>query len=553
MNQEVNVDPQTLPEAVSETKRRISIIWLLPIIAAAIGGWLFYKSIVNAPIKVVVQFKKAEGITANKTMALYKGLPAGKVSKVALSQKGDAVDVQIDFDPSFEQLIRQNTKFWLVTPTVNMTGVSGLETIVSGNYIAMRPGDGEPAFTFKAMDGPPPLDESAPGLRLILMSPEQPSVQNGSPVYYRRYEVGSVQTLSISEDKQSFNIGIHILPEYQSLVTKESRFWDASGIHVSGSISDLDIRVESFTAMLRGGIAFDNPMVNETSAPAEDMEQFKLYKDYKEAQSGITIFIRFATGQGLIPKSTKVRFKGIDIGLVESVNVLSDLSGVTAGVIMDPRTNRALREGTQFWLVSPKVSLSEVSGLETLVSGSYINIKPNLKGKSARHFVALKNAPGEAADPGQLEIVLQGDRRGSLKTGSPVYYRQVQVGEVSDYKLASTGDAVNIFVIIFKKYVPLVRENSVFFNVSGIDFGLFSGLKTESLEALVSGGVAFATPDEDTMGKRAQKGWIFQLHDKAEGSWLRWAPRIPLELKGSPPKKKFPKPTEETPAATFEN
>jgi paraquat-inducible protein B len=553
MSEDVNVEPRALQEAIPETKRRISIIWLLPIIAVAIGGWLFYKSIINAPVKVAIQFKSAAGITADKTKVLYKGLPAGKVSGVTLNQKGDTVNVEIEFNPSVKHLIRQNTKFWLVTPTVKMTGISGLETIVSGNYIAMRPGDGPPAVTFKALDEPPPLDENAPGLRLILTSPEQPSVQHGSPVYYRRYEVGSVQTLTISDDHQSFDIGIHILPKYKSLVTKDSRFWDASGIHVSGSISDLDIRMESITAILRGGIAFDTPTIDETSTPAEDMENFKLYKDYKEAQSGITIFIRFATGQGLTPKSTKVRFKGIDIGLVEAVNVLPDLSGVTATVMMDPRTDRALREGTQFWLVSPKVSLSEVSGLETLVGGSYINVKPNLKGNPTRQFNALKKAPGETADAGQLEIVLQGGSRGSLKVGSPVYFRQVQVGEISDYELASTGDAVNIFTIIYKKYVPLVYENSVFFNVSGMDFGLFSGLKTESLEALISGGVAFATPEGDAKGKRAENGMIFRLHDKAEGSWLRWSPRIPLKLKKSPPKKKFPKSMDKTSPVTFEN
>jgi paraquat-inducible protein B len=545
MSEELDIDPQILPEAVAKTGRRISVIWLLPIIAAAIGGWLFYKSIINAPIKVVILFDNAEGITADKTKVLYKGLSAGKVSKVALSRKGDAVDVNINFDPALEHLIRQNTKFWLVTPTVNMTGITGLETIVTGNYIAMQPGDGPPSFTFKALEGPPPLNKNAPGLRLILTSPEQPSVQIGSPVYYRRHEVGSVQTLSIAEDYQSFNIGVHILPEYQKLVTKESRFWDAGGIHVSGSISDLDIRTESLTALLRGGIAFDNLNPTETSEPAEDMEEFKLYKDYKEARSGITIFIRFATGQGLNPKSTRVRFKGIDIGVVEKVTVLPDLSGVTATVKMDPRTNRGLREGTRFWLVTPKVSLSEVSGLETLVGGTYINVKPNLKGKPTRHFIALNNAPGGIAKPGQLEIILQGESRGSLKAGSPVYFRKVQVGEVSDFEMASSGNAVNIYVIVYKKYVPLVRENSVFYNVSGMDFGLFSGLKTESLEALVSGGVAFATPEGDAMGKLAEKGRIYQLHAKAEGRWLRWAPRIPLKLKNSPPRKKFPKPQAE--------
>jgi paraquat-inducible protein B len=546
MNEELNVDSQALPEAIAGTKRRISIIWLLPVIAATIGGWLFYDSIINAPVNVVIQFKTAEGIMADKTKVLYKGLPAGKVRDVSLSQKGDTVDVQVEFDPALEHLIRQDTEFWLVTPTVNMTGITGLETIVTGNYIAIRPGGGPPASVFKALDTPPPLDEGAPGVRLILTSPEQPSVQHGSPVYYRRYEVGSVQTLAIAEGKQSFDIGIHILPEYQNLVTKQSRFWNASGFHVSGSISDLDIRIESFTAILRGGIAFDTPNPGETSAPVEDMDKFKLYADYKEAQSGITIFVRFTTGQGLKPKSTNVRFKGIDIGVVEDVIVLPDLSGVTATIMMDPRANRALREGTQFWLVSPKVSLSEVSGLETIVSGTYIDVKPNLDGEPTRHFVALKNAPGETAERGQLEIILQGERRGSLKAGSPVYFRQVQVGEVSGSEMASTGDAVNIYVIIYKRYVPLVRENSVFFNVSGMDFGLFSGLKTESLEALVAGGVAFATPEGDAMGKKVAKGWIFELHDEAEGSWLRWAPQIPLKLKKSPPKKKFPKTTVET-------
>jgi hypothetical protein len=107
MSEEANVAPQALPEALPETKRSISIIWLLPILAAAIGGWLFYKSIINAPVKVVIQFKTAEGITADKTKAFYKGLPAGKVSEVALSREGDAVNVKIEFDPSLEHLIRQ--------------------------------------------------------------------------------------------------------------------------------------------------------------------------------------------------------------------------------------------------------------------------------------------------------------------------------------------------------------------------------------------------------------------------------------------------------------
>ncbi|WP_319522399.1 MlaD family protein [uncultured Desulfosarcina sp.] len=546
MTSENKIDTKTLPDAIPKTRRGISIIWLLPIIAAAIGGWLYYKSIVNAPYEVEIQFKSAEGIEAGKTKVVYKGLPAGTVNNVQLSPKGDAVDVRVGFDPNLKHLIRKNTKFWMVTPTVNLSGVTGLETIVSGNYIAMRPGDGPAETHFTGLDGPPPLDVTAPGLHLILTSAEQPSIEAGSPISYRKHQVGSVQSVRLTENKQSFEIAVHIQPEYQSLVTKGSRFWNASGIHITGSLTDIDIRTESFTSMLKGGIAFDTPDDEEKPVQAENMDKFVLYDDYQEAQSGIVISILFKTGQGLSAKSTKVRFKGLEIGLVDKVRIEPDLSGVTARVVMDPQTRRILREGTKFWLVSPKVSLTEVSGLDTLVSGTYIDVLPNLKGDPSRKFVALDESPAGKAGPGHLDIILQGERRGSVKAGSPVYFRQVQVGEVTGYELASSGDAVNINAVIYKPYVPLVYENSVFYNVSGMDFGLFSGLKTESLEAVMTGGVSFATPEGDAMGKPAKNGRIFQLHEKAQSGWLKWSPNIPLKLKNSPPRKDFPKLKKET-------
>ncbi len=549
MTEENKIDPQAFPSAIPQKKRGISVIWLLPIIAAAIGGWLYYKSIVNAPVEVEIQFKSADGIEAGKTKVVYKGLPAGTVDNVQLSPKGDAVEVRVGFDPRLKHLIRKNTKFWMVTPTVNASGVTGLETIVSGNYIAMRPGDGPAAARFEGLEGPPPLDQNAAGLHLILTSPEQPSIEGGSPIYYRKHQVGTVQDVRLTESKQSFEIAIHIQPEYESLVTKGSRFWNASGVHISGSITDLDIRTESLTSLVRGGIAFDTPDYGEDTVPAENMDKFALFEDYQEAQSGIVVSILFKTGQGLTPKSTKVRFKGLEIGLVDSVKVRPDLSGVTAKVVMDTQARRILRKGTQFWLVSPKVSLTEVSGLDTLVSGTYIDVLPNLKGKPARKFVALDKAPVTKAVSGHLDIILQGESRGSVKAGSPVYYKQVQVGEVTGYELASSGDAVNINAVIYKKYVPLVHENSVFFNVSGVDFGIFSGLKTESLEALMTGGVSFATPEGDAMGKRAKNGFIFELHKEARERWLRWSPGIPLKIKNSPAKKDFPKPRKETNAA----
>jgi paraquat-inducible protein B len=154
------------------------------------------------------------------------------------------------------------------------------------------------------------------------------------------------------------------------------------------------------------------------------------------------------------------------------------------------------------------------------------------KGATQRAFVAM-DAPAPAAKtPKQLQILLTADRRGSVKSGSPVYYRQVKVGEVNGAALAKTADTVNITCAIEKKYAPLVRENSRFWNVSdiGVDLGLFRGgqIKTESLESILAGGLAFATPDEDQMGATAKNGALFSLYDAPEDAWLAWRPKIPL-------------------------
>jgi paraquat-inducible protein B len=200
-------------------------------------------------------------------------------------------------------------------------------------------------------------------------------------------------------------------------------------------------------------------------------------------------------------------------------------------VIMDPRAEPVLVSGTRFWLVTPKLDITGVSGLETLTSGPYIAIDPG-KGTPQRLFTAVEAPASADKAPKHLKIVLTADRRGSLKSGSPVYYRQIKVGEVTGAELARTADHVDVHVAVEEKYAPLVRENTRFWNVSGIgvDFGLFRGgqIKTESLESILAGGVSFATPDNDTMGKPVKNGAIFPLQQAPEKEWLTWRPKIPL-------------------------
>jgi len=177
--------------------------------------------------------------------------------------------------------------------------------------------------------------------------------------------------------------------------------------------------------------------------------------------------------------------------------------------------------------------LITTSNLETLVTGQYLEVLPASKSTGPqKSFVALKDPPNASARDEGLSVVLSAPRRGSIKPGVPVTYREVTVGKVMGYELGQTADRVLIHILIEPRYASLVRGGSRFWNSSGfgVDFGLFRGatVRTESLETLIDGGIAFATPEGERMGAQARPEQTFPLFDKAEDEWLQWAPKISL-------------------------
>jgi paraquat-inducible protein B len=196
-------------------------------------------------------------------------------------------------------------------------------------------------------------------------------------------------------------------------------------------------------------------------------------------------------------------------------------------------TDRIARAGSQFWVVRPQLGLLRTANLETLVSGQYLEVLPASKpGAAQTRFTALAEAPDSAAREEGLRITLSAPRRGSIKPGVIISYREVPVGKVLSFELGKTADRVFIHALIEPRYAPLVHSGSRFWHTSGVgvDASLFNGVKvrTESLESLMEGGISFATPNETQMGNRALNGQTFALHDDAEDEWLTWAPKIPL-------------------------
>jgi paraquat-inducible protein B len=191
-----------LPLAKKRPVSNWSAIWVLPLIALLIGGWLGWRAYSQAGVEIQVIFESGEGIQAGKTEVIYKGMSIGKVKRLALdrseSQRGVIATLEMSND--VESHLRAETRFWLVKPSVTLAGITGLEALVSGNYIAVSPGEGEPTYKFKALPEAPPLSDDRPGLHLTLKAERLGSLNRDSPVFYKQIQVGRVKSYALGED-----------------------------------------------------------------------------------------------------------------------------------------------------------------------------------------------------------------------------------------------------------------------------------------------------------------------------------------------------------------
>ena len=512
-----------LPTAKTRPASNWSAIWILPLIALVIGGWLGWRAYSETGINIQVRFESGEGIVANKTEVVYKGMPVGKVKTLALDEDGPSKGViaTVEMDKDVERYLRTNTRFWLVKPSVTLAGITGLETLVSGNYIAVSPADGEPTRKFKALSQEPPLSDAKPGLHLTLKAERLGSLNRGSPVFYKQIQVGQIKSYVLSEDQSTVEVKVYIEPTYANLVRKHTRFWNASGISIDANLSGLKLRSESLASIVAGGIAFATPENRQDSPPTDPNLPFRLYEDFDAAQAGIKVKVKLSDFEGLQAGRTPVMYKGIQVGSLKGLKVDPDLTSASAELALDPLAEDYLVEGTQFWVVKPSISLAGITGLEALVKGNYIAIRPGDKGsKPEREFVARPKAPPlDLRSPG-LHMVLFTDNLGSLDVGSPILYKQVKVGSVQSYQFSRTKKQLIIGVHIEKEYEGLVNGSTRFWNASGVTLtgGLTGGIqvKSESLQSLMAGGIAFETPKAAApLQKRIPRFRLFKDRDAA--------------------------------------
>jgi paraquat-inducible protein B len=324
-------DLESLPQAVVQRKKQISIVWLVPIVAILIGGWLAYKGLTEKGPEITISFKSAEGLEAGKTKLKYKDVEIGQVQTIRFNADLSRVLVTAELVKEADPHLTENTRFWVVRPRVTASGVSGLGTIFSGAYIGMDPGkEGKPARKFEGLEIPPVVTRDMPGRDFRLRASTLGSLDIGAPVYYRQIQVGQVTGYELDKTAQSMIIKVFINAPHDELVRKNTRFWNASGFDLKLDAGGLKINTESLVSIMLGGIAFETPTSLEAGGPAEEGDEFRLYetrdsifeRTYTEKRHFILNFNESIRG---LTVGAPVEFRGIKIGQVVDIKAEYDL------------------------------------------------------------------------------------------------------------------------------------------------------------------------------------------------------------------------------------
>jgi paraquat-inducible protein B len=312
---------------VKRRRFNASLIWLVPALAALVGLSLVVNAWWQAGPQVTISFQSAEGLDAGKTPVKYKNVVIGRVTKIRLSPDRSHVLVRVALEKSAEGFASKSTRFWVVRPRIGLGGVSGIGTLLSGAFIGADVGDSsEPADEFIGLENPPAVNHGAPGRSFVLHSEDLGSLDIGSPVYYRRIQVGRVVSYQLDPDGKGVSLHIFVNGPNDKFVTTASRFWNASGVDVSIGANGLKLNTESLATMLAGGVAFQDPRGPNDAVPAPEDTGFRLFGDQLSAMAppdGAPKYIQLRFDQSVrgLAVDSPVEFLGINIGKVVSVRL----------------------------------------------------------------------------------------------------------------------------------------------------------------------------------------------------------------------------------------
>jgi paraquat-inducible protein B len=344
-----NQSSPQVPESrvVPKKRTRLSLVWVIPIVAAAAGVWIAVTKILSEGPRITIVFQSAEGLEANKTKIRYNGLDVGVLTSLRLADDHHHVIAAAQMDPKAKDFLVKDTKFWVVRPRISGLNISGLSTLISGNYIGVELGQSqESERNYVALDTPPLVSGDTPGRFFILKTSELGSIGEGAPIYFRHLPAGQVVSYELNKGGEGLNVKVFVQAPYDQYVTPNTRFWEASGIDMSLSANGLRLQTESLMSILAGGVAFETPATGPLLPPAEADTAFTLFNDRSEAfrpppRDPYTFLLVFkqSSVRGLAP-GAPVEIGGVTIGEVTEVSPQFDVKthefSVPVTVSVDP-------------------------------------------------------------------------------------------------------------------------------------------------------------------------------------------------------------------------